>query len=111
MVHSSLQDPETDGEIGDSGMLTGEFGAVPFIELHRVPGPLVLSTGSELPLHRAVGLFGTDVGELGVDGSLRSVASVDPNMRICMMAPCRPKNIHKGCEQSTQTCIPVLTPL
>lgn len=38
----------------------------------------MLSTGSELPLHRAVGLFGTDVGELGVDGSLRSVASVDP---------------------------------
>ena len=29
MVHSSFQDPEMEGERGDSGMLTGEFGAVP----------------------------------------------------------------------------------
>lgn len=34
-----------------------------------------------------------------------------PRTRICITAPCKPKNIHSGWEQSTQTCMPALAPL
>lgn len=34
-----------------------------------------------------------------------------PRTRICITAPCRPKNIHRGWEQSTQTCMPTPAPL
>lgn len=100
-----------DGEMGDSGKLTGELGAVPLIELQSGPEPHVDSMGSETPLQRMVGELGVDVGELGVDGPSRSVSMVEPNKRICMTAPCKPKNIQRGWEESTQTCMPVLAPL
>lgn len=48
------------------------------MELQRGPGTHVFNTGSELPLHRAVGVFGTDVGELGVDMSRWSDDIVEP---------------------------------
>lgn len=78
MVHSSTQGPETDGEMGDSGKLLGELGAVPLIELQRGPEPHVDSKGPETPLQRTVGELGVDVGELGVDNPSRSANMVEP---------------------------------
>lgn len=40
MVHSSPQGPETDGEMGDSGKLLGELGAVPATQKKKVVIPL-----------------------------------------------------------------------
>lgn len=97
--------------MGDSGKLMGELGAVPLIELQRGPEPHVDNMGSETPLQRTVGELGVDVGELGVDSPSRSANMVEPNNRICVTAPCKTKNIQRGWEQSTQTCMPVLAPL
>lgn len=53
MAHSSPQGPEMDGEMGDSGKLTGELGAVP--ETQRTGSLILLKRFLDTPKPAAEG--------------------------------------------------------